>query len=254
MSILMAAERVYSVDAEMADGSRRVVQVEAGTSGEAYRQVRDRPDVRRVGKVTEGVRSTPFDASAAQGRPAADRRPDAARPGSATPHPQQSPDHTVPPADRVKSLGFQLSGPRVVLDSKVKAGERPFAGLALPPDWKPPPPPPPAPPKPVVVAPPPVVAKAPQAAAAPAAEPAPAPAGGAVPIEYRIHKSRRKDGLPYLLQRGTWSQVGTKRTFTVDWEKGFAERPQAEKHQAWLEEMAREAAEAAAHESNQPHG
>ncbi|HEX8914797.1 MAG TPA: hypothetical protein VF796_20765, partial [Humisphaera sp.] len=113
--------------------------------------------------------------------------------------------------------------------------------------------PPPAPPKPVVVAPAPVVAKAPQPAAVPASAPAAAPSP-TTPVEYRIHKSRRKDGLPYLLQRGTWSQVGTKRIFAVDWEKGFAERPQAEKHQAWLEEMAREAAEAAAHDAGQPHG
>ncbi len=63
------------------------------------------------------------------------------------------------------------------------------------------------------------------------------------PPEYRIVKSRRQSGEPYLLQRGHWREQKGKRVFEAEWEKGFAEREKAEHHQAWVERNARELAE-----------
>jgi hypothetical protein len=62
------------------------------------------------------------------------------------------------------------------------------------------------------------------------------------PTEYRIVKSRRRDGLPYLVQRGHWQQSNGRRTFDMQWEKGFADRAAAEKHLGWIEQNEREMA------------
>jgi hypothetical protein len=270
MSILMSAERVYSVDVVLQDGTRSVVQIEAESSSDAYRQAKGRTDVRSVGKVTEGVRYEPSSGSpsgsgSSGGGMIRERRNEhQPRPGSAMPHPQQNPDES--PDQRVQQLGFSISGPRVVRDARHVGGERPFAVLAPlaksvttaePAPQAPVAVPPPSiknnpfviPPKPVA---PPAPAVAP-AAKSPAAQTTPASdesagdtaAGDTSAVEYRIVKSRRKDGLPYLLQRGTWKTQGTKRVFASDWEKGFDVREKAEKHQAWLEQMARENAELA---------
>jgi len=47
------AEKFFSVVAVLADGTTSVVGVRSESSGAAFRQVRDRADVRRVGRVTE---------------------------------------------------------------------------------------------------------------------------------------------------------------------------------------------------------
>ena len=60
--------------------------------------------------------------------------------------------------------------------------------------------------------------------------------------EYRVIKSRRRDGLPYLVQRGQWQQANGRRTFDVRWEKGFADREAADKHLGWIENNEREMA------------
>ena len=64
-----------------------------------------------------------------------------------------------------------------------------------------------------------------------------------VRFEPCIVKSRRKDGQPYYLQRGIWTTQGSKRTFDSNWEKGFDTREAAEKHQAWVVEMAAQSAD-----------
>ena len=81
----------------------------------------------------------------------------------------------------------------------------------------------------------------------PPPEEIPAPTA-VIPHEYRVIKSRRQSGDPFILQRGNWHEVKGKRTFTVDWEKGFADREKAEKHQAWLERTQQELTDVDAHE------
>ena len=55
----------------------------------------------------------------------------------------------------------------------------------------------------------------------------PQPAAQATAVEYRIMKSRRQTGEPYLLQRGKWQTENGKRVFRVESEKGFATREEA---------------------------
>jgi hypothetical protein len=134
-------------------------------------------------------------------------------------------------AHRGQLLGNVISGPRIVRDARLSGGERPFAHLQPPP----PRPEPIHPPKPK---------NAPRAVIAPVAPVVArdAAATASAAVDYRIVKSRRKDGLPYLLQRGSWTTQGAKRVFDAGWEKGFETREQAEKHQAWLIEMAAQSA------------
>lgn len=252
MSVVAEAEQVYTVEVEMADGTRTVVQVRGDTAGEAYRQARDTPGVRRVGRVTAGSRGP----EGSRGNSAARSGNNPVRPGVASAHRQASPEAPASPAHRGQLLGLAISGPRLVRETRAPGGERPFAHLQPPP----PRPEPIHPPKPVKVAvaqPAVVTAQVAVSASAPATTVTRQPAtAGTVPTqpatsttpalgdrEYRIVKSRRKDGLPYLLQRGTWGQVGTKRVFASTWEKGFDAREKAEAHQAWAERMAAEIAE-----------
>jgi hypothetical protein len=244
MDALMTGQ-MYSVDVEMENGSRTVVQVEAESSSEAYRQARETPGVRRVGRVTEGIRHT-HSSSQTASRPSV-REEKVSRPGNSAAHQQQAPEAPLSPQHRGQLLGNMISGPRIVRDARVLGGERPFAHLQPPP------------PRVEPVRPPPKLkakararAAAEAAAAAAAVEvaaPQPAPVAAVPPAapgtDYRIVKSRRKDGQPYLLQRGTWTTQGTKRTFAAQWEKGFDTREQAEKHQAWVIEMAAQSADVA---------
>jgi hypothetical protein len=62
-------------------------------------------------------------------------------------------------------------------------------------------------------------------------------------LEYRVVRSRRTGGQPYLLQRGTWSDRDGKRTFKLDWEKGFDERDKADRHLQWVQQSELELAE-----------
>ena len=50
--------------------------------------------------------------------------------------------------------------------------------------------------------------------------------------------ARDPEHLNAYLQRGFWSNQGSKRVFDSKWEKGFDTREAAEKHQAWVLEMA----------------
>ena len=222
-------ERFFSVVVEREDGRTETVRVSGLTPGAAFQQAKGMPGVRRVGKVAE---------VGAGGPPAA-------RNGSPTPgHPSApaapAPGRSERAAGYDPKVGFVLTGPRVVVHARPSGGEQPFKHLQAPPEQYGPPKPPP-PPKPVVVvAPPPppapvqpVVAET--AKAAPVAEAPSSPA-------YRIMKSRRRDGMPYLLQRGTWRDAGGKRVFEANWEKGFPAREQAEQHLAWLEEHERDMA------------
>jgi hypothetical protein len=273
-AVMTMAEQVYSVDVEMADGARKVLQFRTDNPGAAFRQARETPGVRRVGRVTVGSRTEHAEAgrpspvvgralpagetsgrAQSAGETVTSRR--ANRPGSATRHQQQAPEAPVSEGHRGQILGQQITGPRLVRDARLLGGERPFANL-------------PRPNRPDPVAPPPRKPKRAELeaeAAAARAREAAEQAAKAQAVEaraaeaqtkadattatgeraYRIVKSRRKDGPPYLLQRGTWKQQGTKRVFEANWEKGFEVRDQAEKHLEWLEQHESEAAQVAQH-------
>jgi hypothetical protein len=134
-------------------------------------------------------------------------------------------------------LNQPLRGPRVVLDARRTGGEQPFKHLQAPPER-------PKPPQPVVVQRP---APAPVRHPEPIAQPVAQPRQPELPaseesteLQYRIIRSRRADGLPYLLQRGTWSQRDGKRIFKLDWEKGFDDRAKAERHLEWVQQSEEE--------------
>jgi hypothetical protein len=226
-------EKFFSVVAELADGRTNVLPVQSESSGAAFRQVRDRAGVRRVGRVTE---ITPD----AYQRLERGEIPAANAPAP-TPRPQAEPQPQRPIEPRVNHV---ISGPRTVIFTPRRVGgEQPFKHLVAPPERPEPPAPAPAP-QPRV---------APQPAARPAAQPAPQPERvsdtPSLPMppsgdtEYRVQKSRRRDGLPYLLQRGRWQQVKDKRVFDVQWEKGFEGREQAERHLEWVRQTERELAD-----------
>jgi hypothetical protein len=235
-------ERFYSVSVGMADGKTKELPARGASTSDAYQQARAVADVRRVGKVTEITRAT-FEAMQ-QGKRVSHAHPHAA-PHGHTPRAAPRPAEPEPAGG-----AMPLRGPRVVMHARTTGGERPFAHLKPPPE-RPKPPKPPEPPKREVVAP----RHAPAAAAhpapakhAPAAKPAaakaaPAPADSASPREYRIVKSRRQGGEPYLLQRGVTQLLNGKKVFTVEWEKGFAERAGAERHLDWVHDNVRETAE-----------
>jgi hypothetical protein len=211
------------------------VSAKGQSSGDAFRQVRGRPDVRRVGRVTE-ITPAGFDNLERNG-------PQPVRDAAPEPRREATPGHDSAPVEHKSPnwAGHVISGPRTVVYAPPKGGEQPFKNLNIPPERlaKPKPPAPPKPQpvvsKPAATA---AVVAAPEDSSAPL--PMPAPAAG---TEYRIYKSRRQDGLPYLLQRGQWQQLKGKRAFDVQWEKGFAEREQAERHLEWVTQNEREMAE-----------
>lgn len=249
----LLVERFFAVSVEFADGRTGQLKVRGESPAEVFKDVRARSDVRRVGKVM------PIDEAAFHSdRPVASAS--VVRPSPVTPSkPVQSESATEPSFDprtpREAIMGFTISGPRVVRDAKPLGYEQPFKNLRAPAGSVSLPMEPEAPKavfspfgpvkgpiandpsRPSVFAKPaPAVVEQP-----PAAEPAtPATASDR---EYRIVKSRRQTGEPYLLQRGVWSQIKGKRVFEVEWEKGFESREKAEKQQTWLGQMAREAAE-----------
>jgi hypothetical protein len=258
-----AVEKFFSVAAELAGGETRVLPVRGRSAGEAFQQAKTNPGVRRVGKVTEitpghyealqrgeippEVAAVTHRAHGSNGRHTSPEQPDAALARA--------------------QLNVPLTGPRVVLQARPTGGEQPFRHLQAPPErlGPPPKPEPQAAPKPKPQ--PTATPRSPQPpGAAPAASPPPMtqvaltadhstePTAGAIGAatatdvadpsrEYRIVKSRRQGGDPYLLQRGQWHDRGGKRTFTVDWEKGFPTRPDAEHHQEWLSHREQELAD-----------
>jgi hypothetical protein len=217
------AEKSFSVIAEFADGTTKVVPVHSESSGQAFRQVREMPGVRRVGRVAEITPGTAHDLAQGRSQPAQQPAAEVRRAQSAAGNWK---DHVI-------------SGPRTVVFAPPAGGEQPFKNLYIPPErLKPQPPPQPAKAK-VAIA-----VLAPKPAPSPVAvdaTPIPMPAA-ATAVEYRITKSRRRDGLPYLLQRGQWQQLAGKRAFEVQWEKGFDERDKAEQHLEWVKQTERELA------------
>ena len=214
-------EKSYSVAVEMADGEKRVLTLQGASSGEVFQQVKAMPGVRRVGKVSElsstGVMTPPL------------------RNGSAVLTPKQPVEREQKADDRRAAIGFAISGPRVVRRDRQTVGERPFKHLQPPPER---PKPPAALIKTVVVRTvEPVAADEQHTSNTEVAE------TSAKEIEYRIVKSRRQGGDPFLLQRGRWDEVHGKRAFNVAWEKGFVVREKAERHQQWVRQTERELAE-----------
>jgi len=211
----VATEKFFSVVVQTSDGKTRAVPLRGESSGQVFQQARQQPDVRRVGKVTE-ISQGAFDAIVEGREPATDAEP--AHPG---------------PAERNdKWIGHVISGPRVIMHDRA-SGEQPFKHLQPPPERpKPqkrdPDPPPQAPARSQPTQ---SLATFQQPATPPAAEPIAAASPGA---EYRILKSRRQGGPPYLLQRGTWQQQKGKRVFQIEWEKDFATRDEAVQHQTSL--------------------
>ena len=219
-------ERLYSAVAEFEDGRRKVLPVRGESHGSVFQQVKQMPGVRRVGKVAE-VSQAAFEALG-RGEVPSELASPVPAPATrvaerqSTPAPAQQPPAELSAEERQRILGGVISGPRVVVAARPTGGEQPFRFLKAPPE---------RPKPPVVVE---VKAKAPAATAPKPAKPAPAPKQDAAAAdgepEYRILKSRRRDGNPYLLQRGRWQTRGGKRQFEAEWEKDFAERPEAERH------------------------
>jgi hypothetical protein len=231
-------EKFYSVIAEFADGATKTVPVRGGSSGEAFRKVRETPGVRRVGRVTEVTQRDHLHTERDGGLIGA-AAVTAPAPGRSSATESQAPE--APAAPRSNGIGHTISGPRTVVYAPPGRGEQPFKNLVIPPERlaKPRPdvsPKPKAHVKPVAAAP------VQPAAQVPVAGPISMPQAPAS-TKYRIHKSRRRDGLPYLLQRGLWQQVGGKRTFDVQWEKGFDQREDAERHLEWVQQTEQELAE-----------
>jgi len=231
-----------------------VLQFRGENPGAAFRQARETPGVRRVGRVTVGSR-TEHTANAAAASPAPrreeGRRDDNGRPGSGKRHSQQAPEAPVSTDHRGQLLSQPITGPRLVRDARY-GGERPFANIPKPDRPDPVAPPVRKPKRAELEA---AAAAAQQEAAAREAAEAAARAAASATTSadenaasepaYRIVKSRRKDGSPYLLQRGTWKQQGNKRVFEANWEKGFEVREQAEQHLQWLEQHVSETAQIA---------
>ena len=233
-------DRCFSVVIEREDGRTETVSLTGQTPGSVYQQAKQLPGVRRVGKVAE-LNGTAHNAGRAGPTTSSNNRPAAS---AAAP----APGRTERASGYDPKVGFVLTGPRVVVHARPSGGEQPFRHLQAPPEQYGPPKP--VPPKPVVaapqpVAPQPVVAAAkPAAPVAKAAEAAPVRSGSREEPKYRVMKSRRRDGLPFLLQRGTWRDAGGKRLFEAGWEKGFATREQAEAHLAWIAQNEHEMSDA----------
>lgn len=241
---------------EHEDGRTETLRLSGASPGAAFQQAKQTPGVRRVGKVAEvGSRTAPDPV-----RPGGNGSRSSPAPGAASdqPQPAPAPGRNERAGGYDPKLGFVLSGPRVVLHARA-GGEQPFRNLQAPPE-------PFGPSKSLFLD----ALKATEetaaaeraaeaarraelaaieAAAAAECQAAEAARAAAEP-KYRIYKSRRRDGLPYLLQRGTWRDAGGKRLFETGWEKGFARRDEAERHLAWLEQNEREMSEADEPESD----
>lgn len=240
-------ERFFSVVVEHEDGRTERLRLSGASPGAAFQQAKQTPGVRRVGKVAEvGSRTAP-----APVHPSANGN---GRNGAVAAAPAQrapAPGRGERAGGYDPKAGFVLAGPRVVIHARA-GGEQPFRNLQAPPE-------PFGPPKSLFLDALKVAEEA--AAAARAAEAArqaelaaieaaaaserqaAEAARAAAEPKYRIYKSRRRDGLPYLLQRGTWRDAGGKRLFEAGWEKGFAQRDEAERHLAWIEQSEREMSE-----------
>ena len=201
-SSTMMAEKTFTVAAEMEDGTTQFLTVRAESPSQAFGQARSMPGVRRVGRVSEGGAAA---AGADHGR-----RERSERRERNAPEPRFAPSGAG-------SVGIPLAGPRVVLPAPRGGGEQPFRHLKAPPER----------PKPLPSVTP-VAAKPAKASTKPAAPSDVAPTDAAP--EYRIVKSRRRDGQPFLLQRGRWQTANGKRAFEVESENGFDTREQAEAH------------------------
>jgi hypothetical protein len=238
-------ERFFSVVVETEDGRTETLRLSGASPGAAFQQAKQTPGVRRVGKVAELSSRTELDPVHPGGN------------GRGAPAQGKPTQRTAAPGRNERAggydpkVGFVLTGPRVVIHARA-GGEQPFRNLQAPPEQF-------GPPKSLFLD----ALKAAQEAAAAAqaaeaarqaeiaaieaaaaaARQAAEAARAASEPKYRIYKSRRRDGLPYLLQRGTWRDAGGKRLFEAGWEKGFAQRDEAERHLAWLERSEREMSE-----------
>jgi hypothetical protein len=226
-------DKFFSVVAELEDGTSKVLPVRAGSSGEAFRHARDQAGVRRVGRVAEIAE--PVFAALGEGRAVA-----AVAQARLV---QEQPEKTNPDSPPRPSVPHVISGPRTVVYAPPARGEQPFKNFTVPPERLAVDAPKPQPAKLAVAKPTPIAAVAATPAAAPVESDdsmriSQAPSA----TEYRIVKSRRRDGLPYLVQRGQWQQANGRRTFDVQWEKGFADREAADKHLGWIEHNEREMA------------
>lgn len=218
-------EKFFSVTVEYKDGTTQTMAARGESQGSVFQQIKQTPGVRRVGKVSE-VSPAVFEA-VRHGRPVAAA-------------PQLRPPGQTGPAFHLDQLNQPLRGPRVVIDARPTGGEQPFKHLQAPPER-------PRPPQPVVQQPPPAAPSRREDSPIPRftdAEPTSTQAEHAGPaqLEYRIVRSRRAGGLPWLLQRGSWSGGEGKRTFQLDWEKGFEDRLRAERHRQWVQQSAEELA------------
>jgi hypothetical protein len=223
LEALLVSERSYSVMVEMEDGGTKVLSVSGETPGDAFRRAKETAGVRRVGRVSEaGSASNGSGRGSGHGRTTEPARAPVARP--------------VQPVTLDELTNFTIRGPRVVIHARPGGGERPFKDLQAPPER----PDRPRRPEPAPARPRTVETAAPVLRNEPV--PQPAPEAASAP-EYRVMKSRRKDGQPYLLQRGTWRQEAGKRGFHVAWEKDFPSREAAEKHWRWLEQTERDIAD-----------
>jgi len=235
-------EKFYSVAVEMEDGHRKTLAVKAKGSGQAFASAKAAEGVRRVGKVTEidaddfahvgkggTIKEKPADR-----QPSRDRQGESGRKSEKPSSPAQR--KTLTPAEPIAarpSGPYANTGPRIVTHVRTRTGEQPFKHLQAPPERPKPPAPPAAPAKKsnaakaaatkVTKADKPAKPKAAKALAKKSSEKK-APADD----NTRIVKSRRQDGPPYLLQLGAWKEVGGKRVFTVESEKGFDTREAAE--------------------------
>ncbi len=214
-------DKFFSVVAELADGTSKVVPVRAGSSGEAFHHARELPDVKRVGRVAE-ISESAF-AGLGEGRAVAIEHKPSAQPHVERPEPAAAAARPFVP--------HVISGPRTVVYAPPAGGEQPFKHLKAPPE-RPKPPQAPAP-QVAKAVPAPKAVKDSDDASMKMPQPAP-------PSQYRVVKSRRRDGLPYLVQRGQWQETNGRRSFDVQWEKGFEDREQAEKHLEWIELNERE--------------
>src|SRR5258708_37867600 len=102
--------------------------------------------------------------------------------------------------DRRAALGYAISGPRVVIDVQRRAGEKPFKHLQPPPE------------RPEVPKPAKQELTAPQNRVEVTSQ-----SDDAITRAYRIVKSRRRDGQPYLLPRGLGRGRDGRRSFAGDW-------------------------------------
>lgn len=224
-------QKFFSVLAESQDGTTKLVPARGNTPGEAFQQIKQMPGVRRVGKVRE-ISPADYEALLHGRQPPADSAAEARHHR----HPAVAAAEPAPQPGRV-DVHFALKGPRVVIHARPSGGEQPFKDLYVPPERLKPYKPAQAAPRPVTAPLRPEPVAQPEPHVAVPVEPA-APAA----LEYRVVKSRRAGGSPYLLQRGHWDRQNGKRAFKVEWEKGFDDRDKADAHAGWVQQSVEELA------------